>query len=83
MNKLIGPSYILKTAGTPAFTDFLTKIGDTPVKNWSGSAIVDFPQVEKIGGSAFIEHQQEIRLLSLCNCLWRAYEGWHWRIQVP
>ena len=58
MTKLAGPSPLLKTVGTPVFIDFLAKLGDTPVKNWSGSAVADFPQVEKIYGNGFVERQQ-------------------------
>ena len=58
MTKLAGPSPLLKSVGTPVFTNFLAKLGDTPIKNWSGSCEADFPQVEKIYGNGFIERQQ-------------------------
>ncbi len=38
----------LSQFGTCAGTNLLTQIGDTPVKNWSGAGVVDFPNVAAI-----------------------------------
>ncbi len=47
----------LREYGTAGDLETLVEIGDTPVKNWSGVGVVDFPQAAKIGGKALKERQ--------------------------
>ena len=46
MNEFTGPISFFKQYGTPAFIVAHTEEGDSPVKNWSGTAFTDFPHVE-------------------------------------
>jgi aldehyde:ferredoxin oxidoreductase len=47
----------LREYGTAGDLETLVEIGDTPVKNWGGVGVVDFPNAEKIGGNAIKERQ--------------------------
>lgn len=49
---------IFKDVGTPGFTEFMAHNGDSPVKNWGGVGVVDFPDVKPVGGEAVIARQQ-------------------------
>lgn len=42
----------LRQYGTAGNLETLVEIGDTPVKNWSGVGVVDYPNAAKIGGEA-------------------------------
>ena len=59
MSKLAGPSGIFKAYGTSGLTVYLAKVGDTPIKNWSGATQADFPQIEKLDGKEFIDRQEK------------------------
>jgi len=52
-------SQVFKTTGTPAFTVPSARSGDSPVKNWGGVGIVDFPDVDPINGEAVIARQEK------------------------
>jgi len=47
----------LREYGTAGDLETLVEIGDTPVKNWSGVGVLDFPNADKIGGKALAERQ--------------------------
>lgn len=51
---------IFGTWGTPGLTMFSGLTGDTPVKNWGGSSVGDFPyyRVEKLSGETVIKRQK-------------------------
>jgi aldehyde:ferredoxin oxidoreductase len=55
LGELIGPIASFREFGTPAFTVEHTQEGDSPVKNWGGVAVVDFPDVELIGADPVME----------------------------
>lgn len=46
MNEFTGPISFFKQYGTPAFIVAHTEDGDSPVKNWGGTAVADFPYVD-------------------------------------
>lgn len=48
-----------RTTGTAGLTALSAHDGDSPVKNWGGVGIVDFPQAELIGGGAVMALQIE------------------------
>ncbi|GAI18394.1 unnamed protein product, partial [marine sediment metagenome] len=50
---------IFKNFGTPAFTAQMAHSGDSPVKNWGGVGVVDFPDVELIGLDPVMERQSK------------------------
>ncbi len=55
----INPSgQLLSDFGTAGLTDGLAEVGDSPVRNWSGSFPADFPHVERIAGEAVVAEQQ-------------------------
>ena len=59
MTKLAGPSGLFKQTGTSGITVFLAKAGDTPVKNWGGAQVTDFPQIDKLDAKSFIDLQEK------------------------
>ncbi len=59
MTKLGGPSGLFKQVGTAGLTAFLAKAGDTPVKNWSGAQVTDFPQIDKLDAKGFMDLQEK------------------------
>jgi aldehyde:ferredoxin oxidoreductase len=59
MTKLAGPSGLFKQTGTSGITVFLAKAGDTPVKNWGGAQVTDFPQIDKLDAKSFLDLQQK------------------------
>ena len=64
-----GQAEVLSQFGTCAGTNILTQIGDTPVKNWSGVGVVDFPNV------AAISDQNVISLQARKYACWRCPIG--------
>ncbi len=48
---------IFRNFGTPAFTAQSAHSGDSPVKNWGGVGIIDFPHAELIDLIPVMEHQ--------------------------
>lgn len=61
----MGPAQLMKDFGTCGMYGFTAQVDDTPCKNWGGTAVVDFPQFEKIGGEHIIAQQE------------RRYGCWH------
>lgn len=57
LKALSGPVEIYRNFGTCGTTAMLTQIGDTPVKNWSGS-VVDFPNVAALSDKSVIAQQK-------------------------
>jgi aldehyde:ferredoxin oxidoreductase len=49
----------LKTVGTIGGTNTLAQIGQSPVKNWSGVGIRDFPNADTIGGENILKYQEK------------------------
>ena len=47
----------LKPFGTPFLTVGGAKTGDSPVKNWGGVGVIDFPDPEPLGTDAVLERQ--------------------------
>lgn len=50
---------IFRNFGTPAFTAQMAHNGDSPVKNWGGIGVVDFPDVAPIALDPVMEHQSK------------------------
>ncbi len=50
---------IFRNFGTPAFTAEMAHSGDSPVKNWGGVGVVNFPDVELIGLDPMMERQSK------------------------
>ena len=59
---------IFRTWGTPGLTMFSGLTGDTPVKNWGGSSVGDFPfdRVEKLSGETVIKRQKRRYACQAC-----------------
>ncbi|MFC1942003.1 aldehyde ferredoxin oxidoreductase family protein [Chloroflexota bacterium] len=50
---------LFKNYGTPGLTTMSAHNGDSPVKNWGGVGIVDFPDAEPLSGDHVIEQQSK------------------------
>jgi len=79
LGKLQQPlAVIFRNFGTPAFTAQFAHNGDSPVKNWGGVGIVDFPHAELIDLIPVMEHQSKkfacYRCLFGCGGLMKAGE---------
>ncbi len=58
--ELAGPFVdLFRTYGTPGITAISAHNGDSPVKNWGGVGIVDFPDIDPIGGDSVIALQSK------------------------
>jgi len=57
IGELTGPVQMMRDFGTPAIFIQCAESGDTPTKNWSGTAIFDFLDYEDIGADPVIERQ--------------------------
>jgi len=66
LGKLGGHIAWLKPIGTPFLTVGGAKGGDSPVKNWGGVGVIDFPDVEPIGADAVIERRAKRFACYLC-----------------
>jgi aldehyde:ferredoxin oxidoreductase len=55
--KLGGHIGLLKDFGTPGIYNIMAEMGDTPCKNWSGQAVVDFPNFKDIGTEPVMQRQ--------------------------
>jgi len=51
--------WLLKKYGTPSLTAICAENGDSPIKNWSGDVVADFPpeRYRKISGDAVIKYE--------------------------
>lgn len=59
LSELLPVADFFRTYGTPGITGTSAHNGDSPVKNWGGVGIVDFPDVTPIGGDAVIALQEQ------------------------
>jgi len=52
--QLMGQSYLelYNKYGTSGLTRYIIDMGSTPIKNWGGAAVVDFPDSSGVGGEA-------------------------------
>jgi len=52
--QLMGQSYLelYSKYGTSGLTGYIIDMGSTPIKNWGGAAVVDFPDHSGLGGEA-------------------------------
>jgi aldehyde:ferredoxin oxidoreductase len=57
--ELGGPIELLREFGTPGVTLFCAERDDLPTKNWSGVAMIDFPELKLLGGSEVIALQEK------------------------
>jgi aldehyde:ferredoxin oxidoreductase len=57
--KLGGPIGLFRAFGTPGIVVGCAEGGDSPVKNWSGAAVTDFPTVAKIGAEPIVSRQEK------------------------
>lgn len=55
--KLGGHITLLRDFGTPGIYNFMAEMGDTPCKNWTGQAVVDFPAFKDIGTEPVMQRQ--------------------------
>jgi aldehyde:ferredoxin oxidoreductase len=56
----------LKPIGTPFLVDIGVMTGDSPVKNWGGVGVIDFPDFKPIAKEAVIEHRAKKFACYLC-----------------
>ena len=56
----------LKPIGTPFLTVIDAKDGESPVKNWGGVGVIDFPHAEPIGADSVIERRSKRFACYLC-----------------
>ncbi len=59
LGELGGPAKMLSDLGTSAFANFAAKSGDSPVKNWGGVGIIDFPDADLLGGEYIRERRSK------------------------
>jgi aldehyde:ferredoxin oxidoreductase len=64
--KLGGHIVWLKPIGTPFLVIPGVQNGDSPVKNWGGVGVIDFPDFEPIGADAVIERRTKRYACYLC-----------------
>jgi aldehyde:ferredoxin oxidoreductase len=64
--KLGGHIVWLKPIGTPFLVIPGVQSGDSPVKNWGGVGVIDFPDFEPIGADAVIERRTKRYACYLC-----------------
>lgn len=57
LGELTGPTPMLRDIGTPSIFNVLAEAGDTPTKNWTSAAVVDFPTYKEIGPGPIMERQ--------------------------
>lgn len=66
LNKLGGHLVWLKPIGTPFLTIPGVQIGDSPVKNWSGVGLIDFPGATAISSDAIIARRSRKFACYMC-----------------
>jgi aldehyde:ferredoxin oxidoreductase len=59
---------MLRKFGTPSLTAMSAESGDSPIKNWNGTALNDFPakSYKKIGAGEFVKY--ETKKYGCCSC---------------
>jgi aldehyde:ferredoxin oxidoreductase len=58
LKELTGHAEAMREKGTPGIFIDCAESGDTPTKNWSGTATIDFPDYKDISGDPVIERQE-------------------------
>jgi len=66
LGELGGHIVWLKPIGTPFLTVPGVQSGDSPVKNWGGVGVIDFPNAEPIGADSVIERRSKRFACYLC-----------------
>ncbi|TES84185.1 MAG: aldehyde ferredoxin oxidoreductase [Dehalococcoidia bacterium] len=59
LKELSGHVDMLRDNGTPGIFIDCAESGDTPTKNWSGTAVIDFPDYKDIGGDPVLKRQEK------------------------
>ncbi|HEY91785.1 MAG TPA: aldehyde ferredoxin oxidoreductase family protein [Dehalococcoidia bacterium] len=59
MAELLPVAQMFRAMGTSALTAASAHSGDSPVKNWGGVGVVDFPNVDPIAAAAIMERQEK------------------------
>jgi aldehyde:ferredoxin oxidoreductase len=59
LGELTGHVGMLRDFGTPAIVISCAESGDTPTKNWGGTAVIDFPDYGLIAANPVIERQSK------------------------
>jgi aldehyde:ferredoxin oxidoreductase len=59
LKELTGPVDMFRAIGTPGIVVPSAECGDTPTKNWGGTAVIDFPDYRLIEGQPVIERQSK------------------------
>lgn len=57
LGELTGHYEMISKYGTPAIVIMCAESGDTPTKNWAGTAVIDFPNYALLGADPVIERQ--------------------------
>jgi aldehyde:ferredoxin oxidoreductase len=57
LGELTGHYEMIKKFGTPMIVVPCAESGDTPTKNWSGTAVIDFPNYGLLGAGPVLERQ--------------------------
>ena len=57
LGELTGHYEMISTFGTPAIVIMCAESGDTPTKNWGGTAVIDFPDYKLLGADPVMERQ--------------------------
>lgn len=57
LGELTGHYEMISKYGTPAIVVMCAESGDTPTKNWGGTAVIDFPNYALLGAEPVIERQ--------------------------
>jgi len=59
LKELTGHTDMMRETGTPGIFIDCAEDGDTPTKNWSGTATIDFPAYKDISADPVIERQEK------------------------
>jgi aldehyde:ferredoxin oxidoreductase len=57
LGELTGHYEMISKYGTPAIVIMCAESGDTPTKNWSGTAVIDFPEYALLSADPVLERQ--------------------------
>jgi aldehyde:ferredoxin oxidoreductase len=77
LKELTGPVDMFRAIGTPGIVIPSAESGDTPTKNWAGTAVIDFPDYALIEGAPVIKRQSKPYACYRCpiGCGGRMQEG--------
>ena len=59
LKELTGHVDTMREKGTPGIFIDCAESGDTPTKNWGGTAVIDFPDYRDIGGDPVLKRQEK------------------------